>query len=568
MVAMRAIVIILSCLVLACCGNSQNKSNSTTTSGDQAAFGRANDDAIARYDAADNELKKSIVRKNRDRDALAAASGGSFSNWSGTLQRLGTDHNGDAFIEVALDGCKCILQTTYNSISDVLEPTVITMGTPMFSTLTNMHEGDRIFVSGQILHEKSLTESGSIHDPAWITRFSDVSAHAAAVSSSDNGGSEADGENTPPTTETTAPPTETTTAPTTDTAPTKRQQGTNSVEIPFVGCKSDGQVGPLDAPHGTSVAVNIDPQSARRLTYYKAEEGRGVIGPKGWFCFGLYGSDGWILIVTPHPVDSTNLFSTKANGLIGPAIQLSASSGETSGRFEVAQVAARIFPSQKAFVQQIIAEGIEPSSDFAFVPYPADRLTYKTARIVEFETPANKPGLGTSSRLQQDANPIEGVAILLVDDPPSLLLLTARLPSDTRDLTPLIVHQTEGLGAVPSTGQQSVPSDIEGSDPALDVVTRFYKALEHGDGQTASSLVIPEKRTVGPLSAGDLTHFYSGLAEPLHLENVTPVLPGTVVAHYTYTPRAGARCSGAATVLVTTRSGEPLIERIKANSGC
>jgi hypothetical protein len=65
---------------------------------------------------------------------------------------------------------------------------------------------------------------------------------------------------------------------------------------------------------------------------------------------------------------------------------------------------------QQAFIASVIAEGIEPKSAFPFEPYPADKTVYKNTRLVEFETPANKDGLGTSTRLRKDSIPIQGMA--------------------------------------------------------------------------------------------------------------------------------------------------------------
>jgi hypothetical protein len=42
--------------------------------------------------------------------------------------------------------------------------------------------------------------------------------------------------------------------------------------VPFVGCKSDGQVGSLEAPKGKSKVLSIGKEKARRLAYYKAKE--------------------------------------------------------------------------------------------------------------------------------------------------------------------------------------------------------------------------------------------------------------------------------------------------------
>ena len=167
-----------------------------------------------------------------------------------------------------------------------------------------------------------------------------------------------------------------------------------TAEVPFVGCASDGQAGPQDAPSGQAKPLAIPPAVAQRLAYYKAEYGAGVLAPREWHCFSTYGSDGVKLFVSPDPIDPKTLMSMDRKGFSGPAVQISALSGGTSGRFEVAKVVARVFPAYKAFAQNVIAEGIEPAGDFPFGPYPQDKLTYRGTAIVEFETPANSEGWG------------------------------------------------------------------------------------------------------------------------------------------------------------------------------
>ena len=213
--------------------------------------------------------------------------------------------------------------------------------------------------------------------------------------------------------------------------------------VPFVGCKSDGQVGPLDAPTGQSPVTDLPATVARRLAYYKAENGVGVFAPRGWHCFSTYGSNGSNLFVTPEPIDPTILFSSGWKGFAGPAIQISVADGGTSGRFQVARVIARVFPSHRQFVRSVIAEGIEPASSFPAGPYPHDKLTYRDKNIVEFETPANADGLGTDSRIQPNSSPIRGVAILLSDADTSLVQLSVRLPTQDLDLEFAIIHQAE-----------------------------------------------------------------------------------------------------------------------------
>jgi hypothetical protein len=213
------------------------------------------------------------------------------------------------------------------------------------------------------------------------------------------------------------------------------------VQVPFVGCKSDGQVGPEQAPSGKSKAVPIRADLARQLAYYKTEQGLGVLAPRGWHCFGTYGSGGTALYVSPQPITAANLFSATW-GFAGPVIEIVYELGDTSGRFGVASVIARVFPAHKAFANRVINEGIEPASSFPFGPYPGDKLTYKSNEVVEYQTPAETVGLGTDPLVRKGADPISGVAIL-VGDTPDLLLLSARLPSKLTQLTPAIIQQVE-----------------------------------------------------------------------------------------------------------------------------
>ena len=223
-----------------------------------------------------------------------------------------------------------------------------------------------------------------------------------------------------------------------------------TVQVPFVGCASDGQAGPQAAPTGPSKAVAISAAAAERLAYYKAEYGPGVLAPRGWHCFSQYGSNGSDLFVSPGPIDSTTVMSMDWKGFTGPAIEVSDMLGGTSGRFQVAQIIARVFPAYKAFSQSVIAEGIEPASSFPFGPYPTDELTYHGNNIVEFETPANAQGLGTASRLQANSSPIDGVAVLIgggANEDTNLVQLSARLSAKDSDLIPLIVKQVESDAA-------------------------------------------------------------------------------------------------------------------------
>ena len=209
-----------------------------------------------------------------------------------------------------------------------------------------------------------------------------------------------------------------------------------AASVPFVGCKSDGQTGPADAPTGTNKSVSIDRDAAKELAYYESAVGFGVLAPRGWHCLGNYGSGGASLFASPEPIYSPDWRS-------GPAVELAGWNGGTSGRFEVAQIIARVFPAHKPFADAVIADfpGLLPSR-FPYGPYPADKLTYKSKTVVEYRTPAQADGLGTHSSLKKNASPIVGAA-LLTGPTPDLLLLSVRLPPDLSRLAASIVRQGE-----------------------------------------------------------------------------------------------------------------------------
>jgi len=209
-----------------------------------------------------------------------------------------------------------------------------------------------------------------------------------------------------------------------------------AAEVPSIGCPSDGQVGPMEVPPANTIQLPIPEEAARQLAYYRWTGGIGILAPRGWHCFDRYGSSGDALMVSAKPLDL-------ARGIDGPAVELNRSIGDTSGRFTVARIAARVFPSAATFVADVTREFGVPSSDYPTGPYPADSLVYKGKTVVEYRTPAESEGLGTQTLLKKNASPIEGVAILTGDSPPDLFLVAIRLPREMAALTRIIVDQVE-----------------------------------------------------------------------------------------------------------------------------
>ena len=207
-----------------------------------------------------------------------------------------------------------------------------------------------------------------------------------------------------------------------------------TVPVRFVGCPSDGQQGPRPAPHAPTHRPRVPAAMAARLAWYESED-LGVLAPRGWRCVGLAGSNGSFLMVSPESHDRDALDAK----LKGPAIQLSVSFGGTSGRFEAAKLAARLFPSRRAFVEGVIAEGFEAKEDFPFGPFPHDRVRRIGPNVVAFETPANQEGVGTMSRLVRSSAPILGRVAMNADN--DAILLAVRLDPGMGDVATAILRQ-------------------------------------------------------------------------------------------------------------------------------
>ena len=217
--------------------------------------------------------------------------------------------------------------------------------------------------------------------------------------------------------------------------------------VPFVGCPSDGQVGPLPSPASSKVPRAPESQAAR-LAYYamgEGEVGLGILAPRGWHCVGLYGSDGKVLIVTPDKHSAEEFFAASKAGLRSPAVEVRFSFGGTSGRYAVMNAIGRYFPGRRDYLRQMEKEGLV-FSPLPTGPFVGDRIRARTPTRVRFTTPANRKGEGTDWRLAPGREPVEGILIILDgEDGPSLLGVNVRLPPSQRGLTETILSSAGEL---------------------------------------------------------------------------------------------------------------------------
>jgi len=210
--------------------------------------------------------------------------------------------------------------------------------------------------------------------------------------------------------------------------------------VPFVGCAADGQVGHVAAPHGAPKVVDSSAASIPGIAYYKSDRAPGVFAPIGWHCFAWYGSSGATLLVTPGPIDTA--VSPSYGRVLGPAVELRGESGGTSGRFGVARIGGRLFPSMLGgFIARVKSEDLMPDSELDPRQFARDSIVPLSRTEAAFTTPARDRGLGTAEFLGPSSDPIHGLAVLAGDSiEPDLISVRVRLEDAKQQLRSVVLR--------------------------------------------------------------------------------------------------------------------------------
>jgi hypothetical protein len=158
----------------------------------QKSFTSMIDSFIPTYNAADTEIRKTDVRfrrKNAIADYFSGTGSPQFLGWVGEVDKLTTEQDGEAYISIKLHGSSDIhVQTWNNSLSDSDSHTMISRNDPLYQALMDVKTGDIVTVSGMFfldrkhdfVTEGSLTENGSMTEPEFIVKFSQISKGATA----------------------------------------------------------------------------------------------------------------------------------------------------------------------------------------------------------------------------------------------------------------------------------------------------------------------------------------------------------------------------------------------------
>lgn len=120
-----------------------------------------------------------------------------------------------------------------------------------------------------------------------------------------------------------------------------------------------------------------------------------------------------------------------------------------------------------------------------------------------------------------------------------------------------------------SLQEQNAPmsSSTEGLASAADVAELFYLSLGRGDGVTANSLIIPEKRGMNAYRPESIASFYGSLYSPLEIDAIFSLDDSRVRVSYNYT-QSTRPCVNSSIVKTVVRGGQRLIESISTGGGC
>jgi hypothetical protein len=132
------------------------------------------------YRAAQNDMAKGGTRSARKAAICAAMSSLSVKGWTGKISELSSNGDGKGVVGITIaDGVQ--IKTWNNSLSDIEDYTLINPTTGLFRRLSAMKVGDNVSFSGSFVvneidcvKEASFTLSGSMLEPEFIFRFSDI----------------------------------------------------------------------------------------------------------------------------------------------------------------------------------------------------------------------------------------------------------------------------------------------------------------------------------------------------------------------------------------------------------
>jgi len=174
-------------------------SNAELRPSDQIAFEEIILAYKKKFGEAKNELQESVSRKER-KEALEQLGITRAVNWVGTIDTLGTNSDGKAYVKIKINS-SLSLGTWNNALSDLGLNTLINMDSQLYSKLIELSKGAKIrfscdFITNNkddYLQEKSVTIRGAMTNAEFLMVLRDITSDLQAVLE-DNGNSQVQSE--------------------------------------------------------------------------------------------------------------------------------------------------------------------------------------------------------------------------------------------------------------------------------------------------------------------------------------------------------------------------------------
>jgi hypothetical protein len=146
----------------------------------EKAFIQAVEAGKREYDAGANDMAKGASRPHRKAALCSLFRDSGPANWTGTIADLSSNSDGKGVLAITI-APDVTFKTWSTSLSDIGDHTLIDPESAMYRQLVSMKKGDRVIFSGSFLpsdsdciREASITQRGSMTDPEFIVRFTQV----------------------------------------------------------------------------------------------------------------------------------------------------------------------------------------------------------------------------------------------------------------------------------------------------------------------------------------------------------------------------------------------------------
>lgn len=149
---------------------------------DEAAFVSVVSDTRSEYNNGSNDMVKGAARVHRRERLCQLVQSMVVRGWTGTIVKLSSSSSGNGVLSVSI-GPQITIGTTNNELSNSFDHTLLSPSSDVFRQVVSLSQDQQILFSGSFfpsdtdcVQETSLTQEGSMTDPEFLFRFTDVSA--------------------------------------------------------------------------------------------------------------------------------------------------------------------------------------------------------------------------------------------------------------------------------------------------------------------------------------------------------------------------------------------------------